>query len=149
MPVPDTVPQRKVLVLRQHHWSILIATMLVILFAFLLETRPDHRVQLRWGPTIPVPETCGSKIWFGLECPFCGLTRSFIALSRGDLSQAWHLNRISSLVAVFVLAQLPYRLWWLAQLRHGAIPRITWPKWCAGGLLVLLMVNWILKQCGI
>jgi len=36
--------------------------------------------------------TCYFKSQFGLECPGCGLQRSFIALLKGDLVQSWHYH---------------------------------------------------------
>src|SRR5262245_42705428 len=75
--------------LRKRHWSMLQICAFVVIMAFLLQTRPDHRVQFRWGPSVPLPETCGSKIFFGMECPGCGLTRSFISISHGDFAEAW------------------------------------------------------------
>jgi hypothetical protein len=40
----------------------------------------------------PLGGMCLSHELFGVDCPFCGLTRSFVALAHGDLhaSLAWH-----------------------------------------------------------
>ena len=35
--------------------------------------------------------TCLIKSTTGVDCPGCGLQRSFIALLRGDLHEAWHM----------------------------------------------------------
>lgn len=37
----------------------------------------------------PLGAMCPSRIFFSLECPFCGLTRSFVALAHGRLGEAW------------------------------------------------------------
>lgn len=36
---------------------------------------------------------CEWKAKYNRECPACGLTRSFLRLSRGDASGAWSANR--------------------------------------------------------
>ena len=132
-----------------HHRLMLFGSGLIIVLALLLQIRPDHRIQLRWGPEMPLPEVCASKVYLGIECPGCGLTRSFIALSRGDLWQAWYLNRFSWLLAVAVLAQFPYRLWALWHLEWPKGPQATWPNWCGRTLVAILVANWILKMVGV
>ena len=135
--------------LAKRHWSMLRISAFVVIMACLLQIRPDHRVQFRWGPDIPLPESCGSKVWFGIECPGCGLTRGFIHLSRGEFWRAWQLNRVSWLLALALLAQFPYRLWSLRQInRHGA-PRSAWPTWIGGSLVAILISNWLLKLFGV
>lgn len=44
------------------------------------------------GPSGALPTLCLSRICFQLECPLCGLTRSFVSLMHGDLvgSFGWH-----------------------------------------------------------
>ena len=121
----------------------------VVLMACLLQVRPDHRVGFRWGPDMPLPESCGSRVFFGIDCPGCGLTRGFIHLSRGDIWSAWHLNRVSWLLAIALLAQFPYRLWSLRQLRRQVIPQATWPTWIGCSLVVILIGNWVLKTIGV
>ncbi len=135
--------------LRKRHWWMLRISAFVILMACLLQTRPDHRVQFRFGPSFPLPETCGSKVFFNVECPGCGLTRSFISLSRGDIWTAWKLNRVSWLLALALLAQFPYRLWSIRQLERSDSARPTWPNWVGGFLVTVLVGNWVLKVLGI
>lgn len=134
---------------RKRHWSMLQICTFVVIMAFLLQTRPDHRVQFRWGPSFPLPESCGSKIFFGVECPGCGLTRSFISLSRGDFSEAWKWNRVGWLLVVALLLQFPYRIWSLRQIEQRHFPDLTWPKRFSLFLIIVLIANWILKLCGI
>ncbi len=45
---------------------------------------------------------CPSQSIFGRSCPTCGMTRAFVAISHGQLRQAWHFNR-GSLVAYLVV----------------------------------------------
>lgn len=135
--------------LRNHHWLMLSASTLIVILACLLQIRSDQRVQLRWGPEIPLPEACVSKVYFGIECPGCGLTRSFISLTRGDIWQAWSLNRFSWLLAIALVAQFPYRVWSLWRLEQQRVPIAAWPEWIGFSLVALLLGNWGLKMCGI
>ena len=121
----------------------------IIVLACLFEIRPDQRIQLRGGLAPPLPELCASRTYFGIECPGCGLTRSFIALSRGQLWQAWQLNRFSWVLAIALLAQYPYRIWNLWQLRTRIPKQSTWPDWIAIGLLAILIANWAFRLSGI
>ncbi len=47
--------------------------------------------------------TCNYKRLFGRECPTCGMTRAFCALSHGRLDDAWRYNRAAPAL---------YALWW-------------------------------------
>lgn len=47
--------------------------------------------------------TCHFKATFGRECPTCGLTRAFCALSHGRLADARRYNRAAPAL---------YALWW-------------------------------------
>ena len=62
----------------KHHRLMLRIAGVVIAGTFLLEVLPDQRVALRGFTAYPLPELCGSRLAFDIECPGCGLTRSFI-----------------------------------------------------------------------
>ena len=47
------------------------------------------------GPTV-----CPFRLATGLPCPFCGTTRSLMALGRGDLEASLQLNPLGLLLAV-------------------------------------------------
>ncbi|MBI2340614.1 MAG: DUF2752 domain-containing protein [Deltaproteobacteria bacterium] len=47
---------------------------------------------------------CGFKLIFGIDCPGCGLTRSFLSIARGHLLEAVHYNAAGPLVYLFLLA---------------------------------------------
>lgn len=135
--------------LMNHHWLMLTGSTVIVVLACLLQIRPDQRIQLRWAPGLPLPEVCASKVYFGVDCPGCGLTRSFISLARGDIWRAWSLNRFSWLLAVALLAQFPYRVWSLWMLEQSSVPTATWRDWIGFSLVALLLANWMLKMCGI
>lgn len=54
-----------------------------------------------------LPETCAMHSRFGIDCPGCGLTRSFIHIADGRVMTAWHLNPVSWLIFVYVVVQIP------------------------------------------
>lgn len=135
--------------LANHHWLMLAGSVTIVVLACLLQIRPDQRIQLRWGPPLPLPELCASKVYWGIECPGCGLTRSCISLARGDFWQAWYLNRFSWLLAIVLLAQFPYRLWSLWMLERRGVSTAKWPDWFGYALVLVLVGNWLLRMFGI
>ena len=51
--------------------------------------------------------TCAMRRWFGMECPTCGMTRAFCALSHGQLAEAWAYNRAAPVVYLLAWLALP------------------------------------------
>jgi hypothetical protein len=127
---------------RRRHLEMLLAATGVVVLAFVLDVRPDQRVALHWLPDYPLPETCLARSIFGIPCPGCGLTRSFIYLARGDWQQAQALHHLGWLMALAVLLQFPYRLHCL--LRGDCSPAmLTASRWFGAVLIVLLVGNWL------
>ena len=131
------------------HRSMLWLSLLAIGLACLLQVRSDQRVEFRWGWAGPLPESCGSRIFLGMECPGCGMTRSFIYLSQGQWSAAWKVNRVGWLLALATVMQIPYRLYCMRELRAGRPARFRWSAWGSWILIAALLGNWTLKQFGI
>lgn len=84
--------------LRRHHrqnaltWGVLstvLAFMLIVSFVVSPEDIDSGKVWLT--------PTCPSKRFFNVECPTCGMTRAFSALSRGHFRDAMAYNRGSPL----------------------------------------------------
>lgn len=75
------------------------ATALLISFVVTPEDLESGRVVLS--------PACSFQRWSGLECPTCGLTRAFAALSHGQVARAFDYNRGSVLV---------YLVFWIATL---------------------------------
>jgi hypothetical protein len=127
--------------LRRRHREMLVVTCLIILLAFLLEVRPDQRVHLAGLPGLPLPPSCASREWFGMPCPGCGLTRSFIHLAQGDWSASLRDHRLGWLLGAAVLIQLPYRL--VALRGRRPEPLGSWLPRLFGYLLIVLLIgNW-------
>ena len=50
-------------------------------------------VSLIWPPgNLPDVPLCAMKTYTGLQCPGCGLTRAFCAISHGQFRAAWGFN---------------------------------------------------------
>lgn len=91
----------------------------IVLAALLLTPTPDY-VEL-FGQRIP--ETCGYRRYLGVNCPGCGLTRSFTYMAHLDPLQAFRMNWIGPPFFAVVFFQVPYRslrLW--RQWRNEAAP---------------------------
>ncbi len=162
MSAPDSLPiliaddsssalsERKAASTRSRHISMFWIAIAVVALSFALRVRADQRVTLIGLSGLPAPEMCGSRAWFGIECPGCGLTRGFIRLASGDWSGAIALNRVAPLLAFAVLAQIPYRLTILLGLppvrRFAESP---WPNAFGWVLIIALIGNWFLKLLGV
>ena len=132
------------------HVSMFWIAVAVLVLSFALRVRADQRVALIGLGGLPAPEMCGSRAWFGIECPGCGLTRGFIRLASGDWSGATTLNRVAPLLAFAVLTQFPYRLAmllnWPPARRFAESP---WPNAFGWVLIIALIGNWLLKVLGV
>ena len=95
-------------------------------------------------PGIQLPR-CAFKTITGLPCPTCGVTRTIIALSRGDVARAMFLNPLAAIACAFGLLYLLYAAAVLA-LR---LPRFRPTVSAAGarrvriGAVAVLVTNWI------
>jgi hypothetical protein len=133
--LPDPSPRR--------HREVLTIACLVIAAAFVLQVRPEGRVGPALLPGVVLPPLCLSRKWFGIACPGCGLTRSFIHLAHGDWQAAWQCHRLGWLVAGLVVLQIPYRVHGLCRPRRPLLAAAA-RKMTGYVLLALLVVNWML-----
>jgi hypothetical protein len=124
------------------HAQMLAFAVAIVVAATLLEVLPNERVALRGLSAYPLPHLCSSRVLFGVSCPGCGLTRSFVHLARGDWQAAWSVHHLGWLMASLVIAQIPYRALILA----GTI-RPVGARTSTGLAFVtvgLLLSNWVL-----
>jgi hypothetical protein len=132
--------------LRDRHWTMLILCVLTLIGSCVLDFTSDGRVAA--SPAITLPITCGSRALLGIECPGCGLTRSFVALAHGKVNESLAFHRVGWLLAAAVVGQLVYRPWMLHELRTK-LPKREWPTWVGSVLIAALIGNWLLKMAGI
>jgi hypothetical protein len=135
---PEPYPQMR------RHYEMLLISLAVVVLALAFQVRPDERVVVSGWADYPLPPTCMSREWFGVKCPGCGLTRSFVYLAQGDWTAAWQAHRLGWLMAAAVLLQFPYRI--IALCRGGRSPLGHWlPKLFGYALIALLVGNWLLE----
>lgn len=121
---PEVLEQRRLALRRldiQSQWTVLIASSVVLILAFVLSVPGAAREDAVIVPILnqPLPPLCSSKILFDRECPGCGLTRCFISMAHGDIVRAWLFNPAGVYFFLLVVAQLPYRTWQLSRLYRG------------------------------
>lgn len=127
-----------------YHQLVLGIAICVLVAACLLQVRPDQRVAFRLFPQAPLPEVCQSKVLLGIDCPGCGLTRSFVHLAHGDLAASLGVHPVGWLVALFVLAQVPYRIWALRTANGAPLGERT-PWVMTAALVALLFASWLAR----
>ncbi|MEW4563694.1 DUF2752 domain-containing protein [Bremerella sp. JC770] len=128
------------------HIVMLSVALLVTTLSFLLYTDGPTDVVIPWL-NIALPSTCSMQNMAGIDCPGCGLTRSFISLAHGKLDASLAFNPAGILIFGVVLFQIPYRIAQLWRLSRG-LP--AWnlnmvSLWIWGPIVVVLMVQWIGK----
>ena len=125
-------------------WTWLLGPVFILILSSLLVVVEDRAVRL---PGLPVlPETCAMKARMGIDCPGCGLTRSFSYIAHGNFTGAWRLNRLSFIVFAFTVLQIP-----LASLHLLGISKPWITKWTRlnerslVGVILLLFAWWTLR----
>jgi hypothetical protein len=150
VPIPALADDRQAVLarqLRERHLFMLWLAAFVIVAAFFLQFRQGGSLRLPWSD-IGLPPLCGSRLLFGMECPGCGLTRSFVALAGGDIAGSLAFNRVGWILALSVVAQIPYRLYALRELRRQVVQR-RWVVWFGYFLIAALFLNWLIKVAGV
>lgn len=134
--------------LRQQHLAVLGLSIGVIVLALIMTTIHDHQVAFIGLSQYPLPDICQSRIWLHMDCPGCGLTRSFIHLFHGRFAASFQMHRFGWLLASLVALQIPYRL--AALTRANGLPLgKVFPQALGIGVVMLLAVNWLLKLAGV
>ena len=134
----------------RYHLVVLGLCTSVLVLSAVLTVRDSHV----YTPLVntPLPGICSFRALAGIDCPGCGLTRSFIRLARVDFVGAWHFNPAGILVFMVVAFQLPYRSFQLWLIGNSLPPR-PWRQGVHFLWLVVagLIVQWIyrLAQGGI
>lgn len=91
-----------------------------------------------------IPHFCLFDYLLKIECPVCGTTRAFCEISKGNLDNAFYLNKTSIFVAVFFLFQIPLRIVSiLFTNKTEIINKIS--KYFGRLILALIMLNWIIE----
>lgn len=132
-------------IMRDRHWFMLTSSISVIILSCVLRVSEGGFVETKLLTNVKLPGMCGSRALFGIECPGCGLTRSFVSLAGGDLRESLSFHPLGWLLALSVVSQIPYRIYLLRELRYR-IPDRRWPTWYGNFLISLLLGNWLINQ---
>ncbi len=121
----------------------MLGSLACVTLALVMRVGDNRRVYLP-GINTPVPELCAFYTRFGIDCPGCGLTRTFIHMAHGELVSAWYTNPVGIVVFLFACAQIPMGA---AQVLFRVRNRWTeswgfWNDWCTAGLLIALVLQW-------
>ncbi|MEO2035387.1 MAG: DUF2752 domain-containing protein [Planctomycetaceae bacterium] len=137
---------------RHRHREMLFISVVVVCLSFLLKVRPDQTVEFVFLPGWASPETCLSRGLWGVSCPGCGITRSFVYLAQGSLAKSIAVNRVGWLLAIATIVQIPYRSFLLHWLSKHGLPEPVPPMFnllFSWTLIVALIGNWVLLMAGI
>lgn len=114
-----------------------------LLLSSCLEVRPEGGVGPRGWHGIALPGLCLSQEIWGISCPGCGLTRSFILLAQGQWHSAFEMHRLGWFMAVVVAGQIPYRLACLWQNRQ--VLGRTCTRLIGYLIIAALIGNWLIR----
>ena len=115
----------------------------VIGTSFLLRSEGQESVFLP-GAKQAMPEMCASRRIFGLPCPGCGLTRSFVSISHGQLSRAWNFNPVSFLLYPFIFVQIPWNAMQYCLIRkRGYGIHLPYVHFLPIMIAVVLLLRWL------
>ena len=102
------------------HLVILAMASAVVLASMILT--PTDSVVMLFG--WPVPPLCLWKNMTGLDCPGCGLTRSFTYMGHGEVLTAFARHKLGPLLDAVVALQVPWRAYRLLRSKPlGGGPR--------------------------
>ncbi len=125
------------------HVVFLLMSAAVLLCSVLMTSHGESTVRVP-GVAFQMPETCMSRRVWGIDCPGCGLTRSFISMSHGQFGRAFSFNPAGPIVYLFVLVQIPWHLYQMFRLwkRRRPIESV----WLYSGLFLIsgaVLIQWL------
>ena len=123
---------------RLSHLLTLISCSAIVIAAALLQLDGPRRVAVS-GLGMRIPELCTYHRFTGLDCPGCGMTRSFISMAHGRILAAFRFHPLGALLFLGCAAQIPFQLIQLARLRRG-IPPLRFPRLNRAAIAVGLAV---------
>jgi len=78
---------------------------LALIFAAHIAAAFAYRAWVGLAGTEPA---CWLRAWVGIECPFCGMTRSFVAVAGGDFAGAAHMHLGGPILFAFMVASVAW-----------------------------------------
>lgn len=92
------------------HLSLMLLCVIPVLLAFLLVTNGEVTTFRFDAPAQLTVFPCIFKTATGYNCPTCGMTRSFVYMSRLDIKAALEMKKAGVLLYIFCVLQFLYRL---------------------------------------
>jgi hypothetical protein len=126
---------------RAWHIQVLVICAMALAAAPLLQVQGPQKVSLRGWAAAELPPLCGSQVMFGISCPGCGLTRSWVSLAHGDVSRSLMHHRLGWLLMALAMLQIPYRLHALYTGRPLLPDRLA--SGIGFALVAALIINWL------
>lgn len=124
-------------------WLWLLGSLAILGLASTMTIDAQGRVYLP-GVSTAIPETCGLRYRFGIECPGCGLTRAFICFADGDWLAGLRLNAVGLLMFGFIGLQIPWAAVHLC-LGRDSRPAVYWTTFnevAIIALTILCLAQW-------
>lgn len=127
------------------HLTFFVMALIVIAMSFAMTVTGTRFVYFP-GALLPVPESCTTRLFFGIDCPGCGMTRAFISISHGQFAQAWNFNPASFIAYFFVAVQLPWQLLQMHRIWQGrsAIESI-WIYVLPIAMAAAMVIQWLIR----
>jgi len=123
------------------HTSLAVLCFGALAAAFLIQ--PGVNENLRFLD-VKLPPVCAFRISTGLDCPGCGLTRSWVYFAHGDWAGSLARHRLGWLFMVYVALQgVRHGAWMLFAKSRVRVNR--WGKWLDRAFFLLcfaLFLNW-------
>ena len=128
-----------------YHLSMLILASGVVLASLILEVRGQETVALP-GARVPLGPSCYSRVIFGIDCPGCGLTRSFISMGNLDFEAAFAFNPAGPIAFLFTCTHVVWQAYQLRRMSLGRSPFFSkWLMIWPGAVFLTLLGQWIFR----
>lgn len=118
---------------RSSHLNVFLSTSLLLIAAGVTAYQPSILSAM--------PHICLVQSLLGIPCPGCGVTRSALALCRGDLPAALAANSAGPVVVLATLFQVPLRLFACRGASDALVDRLS--RLVSSTALASLFVNWL------
>jgi len=142
-PTQSTVDPPSAQATPQAHWQTFILCAAMVVASGLLDLGSGG-ITVPGAPNRPIPGTCLTRVLLHMDCPGCGMTRSFVAMAHGEFRRAFALHRLGPFIFLFVLLQVPLRAY---AILRGGLPRWANQPRVSSYLLwisfIALWVNWV------
>ncbi len=126
------------------HVDILLACAGICLAAIVLRLDAQGRLLLPFLNHYPLPATCLTRVLFHLNCPTCGLTRSFVATAHGEFARASAFHRVGPFLFLLVFLEVPIRAYALLRgIPPGRLLGRRWGRFLLWAVPGALLANWI------